>query len=258
MELVRLPAFRDNYLWLLRCPETGAVAVVDPGDDEVVDAALRARGWGLDLILNTHHHADHVGGNLALAAAYGARILGPAGEQARIPGLTQALQDGQQIRLGARQAQVLGVPGHTLGHIAFHFPASEGAAEGLLFCGDSLFLMGCGRLFEGSPAMLWDSLRRLRALPDATLVCCAHEYTLGNARFACSVLPQDPEIAARAEQVQAMRARDQPTVPDLLGREKRTNVFLRADEPELALALFGRSAPPVEVLAELRARKDRF
>jgi len=252
LELLRLPILRDNYVWLLRCTETGATAVVDPGEAEPVQAALHARGWRLDLVLNTHHHADHVGGNRALKQAWGARIIGPVRDRARIPGMDQGVDQDETVQVGAATATVHFVPGHTAGHIAYHF-----GADRLLFCGDTLFLSGCGRIFEGTAPQLWDSLRRLRDLPDDTAVCCAHEYTLANVRFACGQLPADPAVLARAEAVQAARAQDRPTVPASLGQEKACNLFLRADEPAVAQAMGLPGAPPDQVFAELRGRKDR-
>ena len=253
IEIERIPCRADNYVWLVREPESGAVAVVDPADAEPVEARLVALGWRLTHILNTHHHGDHVGGNLALKARWGCTIVGPRADAARIPGLDVAVGDGDSYDLGRARAQVFDVPGHTRGHIAFWF-----AGEMALFCGDTLFALGCGRLFEGTPAQMWTSLGKLRALPDDAQVYCAHEYTQSNARFALSVDGANATLAARARAVDAARAKGEATVPSSLGLEKRTNPFLRADDPDLAAAMGLAGAAPEAVFAAVRAAKDRF
>jgi hydroxyacylglutathione hydrolase len=253
MEIERLPCRTDNYVWLLREPRTGSVAVVDPADAEPVLARLAARGARLDFILNTHHHGDHVGGNLALKARFGCTVVGPLADRDRIPGIDVALGEGDRFAFGALEARVFDVPGHTRGHIAFWFEAARA-----LFCGDTLFALGCGRLFEGSPAQMWESLSKLRALPDETQVYCAHEYTQANARFALTADPANAALKARTASVDAARAKGEATVPSLLGEEKRTNPFLRADDPALARAAGLPGASPVDVFAAVRAAKDRF
>jgi len=253
LEIVRIPVLQDNYVWLLRCPLTGQTGVVDPAEAAPVEAALAQRGWTLDWILNTHHHWDHTGANVELKARSGARIVGPARDAARIPGMDLGVDEGDRFDLGACPATVHFVPAHTAGDVAFHFPASRA-----LFCGDTIFLMGCGRLLEGTPAMLWDAMLRLRALPGDTWVYCAHEYTVANARFALTVDPGNPALRARAQAVEAQRGRGEPTVPGLLCEERATNPFMRADDPALAAAVEMVGAPPAEVLGALRARKDRF
>ena len=253
LEIIRIPCPADNYVWLLRETATGAVAVVDPADPRPVRAALEARGWRLDHVLNTHHHADHVGGNLDLKSAYGCKIVGPAADRARIPGIDLALGDGDGFDLGAARAVVLDVPGHTRGHIAFWF-----AADRALFCGDTLFALGCGRMFEGTAPQMWASLAKLRALPDDAMVHCAHEYTQSNARFARHVDPGNAALAARSAAVDAARARGEATVPSPLGLEKRTNPFLRADNPELARAHGLDAGDPAAVFGFLRRAKDQF
>ncbi len=253
LEIERIPCRTDNYIWLVHEPETGAVAVVDPADAEPVEARLVARGFILTHILNTHHHDDHVGGNLALKQRWGCTIVGPQADAARIPGIDVAVADGDTYRLGEAAARVFDVPGHTRGHIAFWF-----SAEKALFCGDTLFALGCGRLFEGTPAQMWNSLGKLRALPDDTQVYCAHEYTQSNARFALSVDGGNADLVARAKDVDAARAQGLATVPSLLGLEKRTNPFLRADDAGLAQAMGLAGSSPDAVFAAVRGAKDRF
>lgn len=218
----RVPAFEDNYIWLFEYAP-GRVAVVDPGDARPVLAALEAGSLVATHILNTHWHPDHVGGNLALKAATGCTIIGPAAEAPRIPGLDQAVEEGASVRLGDHAGEVLAVGAHTAGHIAFHFPSANA-----LFCGDTLFAMGCGRLFEGTPDDMFAAMAKLRRLPPATRVFCAHEYTLSNARFAVTVEPDNAALAARFDAVQQARARGEPTVPFALAEELATNPFMRS------------------------------
>ena len=248
-----LPALSDNYIYLLHEPDAGVTAVVDPATPDPVIAALEARGAGLDLILNTHHHMDHIGGNAALKARYGARVIGPRAEVSRIPDMDVTVGEGDRVEVGAESALVFETPGHTSGHIAFWFEASQA-----LFCGDTLFALGCGRLFEGTPQQMWASLSKLRALPDETRIYCGHEYTESNARFAVTVEPDNQALAARRDDIVARRGRGEPTIPALLGDEKRTNPFLRADLPELQAAIGMPGASTVTVFAEVRGRKDRF
>lgn len=253
MEIHLIPALSDNYVYLLRDPGSDAVGVVDPGDAAPVLEALERRGWRLTHILNTHHHNDHIGGNAALKARYAATVIGAAADAHRIPELDVTLGDGDTMTFGGQTARVIDTPGHTVGHIAFWF---EGADA--LFCGDTLFALGCGRLFEGAPAQMWESLRRLRALPETTRVYCGHEYTLSNARFAVTVDPANGELERRFETIKAMRERGQPTIPSTIGEERRTNPFLRADDPRVQAAVGLDGADPAQVFAELRRRKDGF
>ncbi len=234
-----IPLFSDNYAWIIQDVATGAVAVVDPADADPVIAALEASGGRLDLILLTHHHADHIAGADAVRAHYGAPIVGAAGDAARLPRLDQAVVEGQVVSLGGASAQVIETPGHTIGHIAFYFP--DGPA---LFCGDTLFSLGCGRLLEGSAAQMFDSLAKFATLPADTMVYCGHEYTQANARFARHADPANAALAARAEAVDRLRAAGEATVPSRLGDEMAENPFLRA--------------ATVEELARLRAEKDVF
>ncbi len=251
LDVVRIPVLKDNYVWLLRSGD--AVAAVDPAVDGPVEDELAARGWRLTHILNTHHHNDHVGANLVLKARHGLTIVGPRADRDRIPGIDIEVGDGETYVLGGAAARVFDVPGHTRGHIAYWFEAA-----GALFCGDTLFALGCGRLFEGTPAQMWASLLKLRALPDGTKVHCAHEYTQSNARFALSVDPGNAALRARARSVDEARAAGRATVPSALGEEKATNPFLRADDPAFARAMGLAGRPPAEVFAAIRAAKDRF
>lgn len=253
LEIVQIPVLNDNYVYLAREPGSGAVGVVDPAVHEPVLAELQRRNWRLTHILNTHHHPDHVGGNMALKEATGCRIVGPKADAARIPGIEVELADGDRWSLGMEEAVIFDVPGHTRGHIAFWF---EGSAA--LFCGDTLFALGCGRLFEGTPGQMWSSLSKLRNLPDRTRVYCAHEYTESNARFAVTVEPGNTALTQRYEAIRAARARGQPTVPSLLGEEKATNPFLRPMSENLRATLGLVAADDVAVFAETRKRKDSF
>ena len=237
VEVVQIPVLNDNYVYLAH--DGDATVVIDPAVAEPVLAAAAARGWTITDIWNTHWHPDHVGGNLAIKAATGARITGPAGEAAKIPGIDRAVASGDTVALGNSRFTVIDVPGHTAGHNAYHDGASA-----TLFCGDTLFALGCGRLFEGTPAQMADSLAKLMALPDATRVFCAHEYTQANARFAITVEPDNAALAARVVEIDARRAAGLPTVPSAIGVERATNPFVRARD--------------VDEFAARRAAKDRF
>lgn len=253
LDVTLLPALSDNYIYLVREPEAGTVAVVDPATAEPVVAALDARGWGLDLILNTHHHGDHIGGNAALKGRYGATVVAPRADRHRIATLDVAVGEGDVVAVGRQSAQVLETPGHTSGHVAYWF-----ADAGALFCGDTLFSLGCGRLFEGTPGQMWQSLCKLRALSDEARIYCGHEYTQANARFAVTVDPANATLRQMAGRIDALRARGEPTIPSRLGDEKAANPFLRADAADLQTALGMTGADPVAVFAEVRGRKDRF
>ncbi len=248
----QIPALRDNYVWLVRDPDSGATAAVDPSLAAPVFDMLEETGWKLTHILNTHHHVDHTGGNAELKAATGCIIVGPRADRERIPLIDVAVGEGDTYALGHATARVFDVPGHTRGHIAFHFPDSHA-----LFCGDTLFLMGCGRVFEGTPAQMWNSLAKLKALPAETRVYCGHEYTQANARFALTVEPQNQALIARARQIDAVRAEGRTTVPGTLAEEFATNPFLRADLPSLQAAA-GTPGDPVATFAVIRQRKDKF
>ncbi|APV50557.1 hydroxyacylglutathione hydrolase [Betaproteobacteria bacterium GR16-43] len=253
MRIHAVPAFQDNYLWLLE--NEGKAAVVDPGDAEPIEAALAERGLELTAILATHHHGDHVGGLKALAAHWKCPAFGPAGEA--IGGLTQKLREGDRVKVPGLGVEfsVLDVPGHTAGHIAY-------VGEGVAFVGDTLFACGCGRLFEGTPAQMSASLAKLAKLPGETLAYCAHEYTMANIRFGEAVEPGNAKLHARKARDAAKRARCEPTVPMTIADELATNPFLRCSEPEVIASAerhAGRAlAGPVEVFAEIRAWKNSF
>lgn len=253
LDIQLLPLLTDNYAYLLRDAATGTVGVVDPSEAAPVLARLKQLGWTLDYIINTHHHPDHSGGNLALKAATGAKVVGPFNDQARIPGIDIALKDGETFAFGQSIGTAIDIPGHTAGHMALWF-----AADKAVFTGDTLFALGCGRMFEGNAPMMWASLKRLRDLPPDTRVYCGHEYTQSNARFALNVDPGNPDLASRAALVDQLRNEGKPTIPSTLAEEVKTNPFLRADNPALAAHLGISNAAPAEVFGRLRAAKDAF
>lgn len=251
-DVIRIPAFRDNYIWLLR--NGAAAVVVDPGDAPPVLDALARQGLSLAAIVVTHHHADHQGGISSLLAHFSCPVFGPAAES--ITGLTQPLRGGETIRIDALDSEfrVLALPGHTLGHLAYY-------GAGCVFCGDTMFGAGCGRLFEGSPAQMLDSLERLAALPDDTAVYCAHEYTEANLRFALAVEPGNRRLQTRVNEVAVTRAKGLSTVPSTIALEKATNPFLRCGEPEVIASVQRRAAAgsgPLEVFTALREWKNDF
>ena len=253
LEIVRIPVLSDNYVWLVHEAQSGETLVVDPAVAAPVLAAAEARGWTITQIWNTHWHPDHVGGNAEIKAATGCIITGPAAEAERISTLDVQVRSGDLVQLGDVRATVIDVPAHTAGHIAYHF-ATEQAA----FVGDTLFAMGCGRLFEGTAAQMYDNMRKLEALGDDTAIYCAHEYTQSNARFALTVEKSNSALAERARMIDSMRAKGLPTVPSTLGDERRTNPFLRAASAELQHDIGMAGADPVAVFAEVRMRKDNF
>lgn len=253
LEIYQFEALSDNYGYLAHDPETGATAAIDTPEVAATEKALAEKGWKLTHIFNTHHHADHVGGNLALKEKYGCTIIGPKDEEKLIPGLDRAVGQDDVVALGNINARVIEVPGHTRGHIAYSF-----AEDHVAFVGDTLFALGCGRLFEGTPAQMWNSLGKLMALPDDTAVYCAHEYTQANARFALSVEPQNAALVARAKDIDDKRTRGEWTVPTSIGLEKATNPFLRAASADLRATVGLADAADVDVFAETRARKDNF
>ncbi len=246
------PCLEDNYAFLIHA-EGGIDAVaIDTPDAEAIAAEAARLGLRVAQVWNTHWHPDHAGGNLAFKAS-GARITGPVGERIEIPGLDRPARAGDQVSVDGAGATVIETPGHTQGHIVYHFPQDR-----ILFVGDTLFALGCGRLFEGSAQDMWESLSKLAALPDDTVVYCAHEYTAANARFALTVEPENPALQARWTEIQDLRARGMPTVPTTIGAERQTNPFLRAHLPEVQAAVGMAGASPAEVFAEIRRRKDIF
>ena len=238
IEVIPIPALSDNYIWMFRDPATGSVAVVDPGQDAPALAAAKQRGWIITHILNTHWHPDHTGGNAGIKAATGAPIIAPA-EAEKVSAVDRVVSGSDRVMIGELEAVVWDIPAHTAGHIAFYFEAAK-----VIFTGDTLFAMGCGRLFEGSAEQMFDNMRRLAALPDDVRLYCGHEYTLANARFAAHAEPDNRAIAERLTRVAAIRERSQVTLPSTIGEERATNPFMRASDPG--------------DLARLRAMKDSF
>ncbi|WP_062731530.1 hydroxyacylglutathione hydrolase [Sphingobium abikonense] len=237
LEVVRIPALSDNYIWLMHDAKSGDTVVIDPAVADPVLEAAQARGWRISQIWNTHWHGDHIGGNAAIKAAAGCTVTGPAAEAERIDTLDRLVGEGDSVRIGDHVAQVMAMPAHTAGHIVYHL-----ADDRIAFVGDTLFAMGCGRLFEGTAAQMFANMQRLAAMPDDTQIYCAHEYTLSNGRFALGVEPDNAALHQRMEQVEAARARGEATVPTSIGAERRTNIFMRARD--------------AEQLAERRAAKD--
>ena len=239
IEVIRIPALSDNYIWLVHEPVSGETAVIDPAEAAPVLAEAARRDWRITQIWNTHWHPDHVGGNAAIKAATGCFITGPKAEADKIDTLDATVAGGDEVALGDVSATVLDVPAHTNGHIAYHLPREQA-----VFVGATLFPMGCGRLFEGTAAQMFDNMRQLAALPDETVVYCAHEYTQANGRYALVAEPDNDALIERMERVNAMRARGEPTVPSTIGEERATNPFMRATS--------------IEQLAERRSAKDMF
>lgn len=239
LEVVRVPVLRDNYAWLLHDDVSGRTAALDPGEAQPLRDAAAARGWTIDAVWLTHWHGDHIDGAAAIKAATGARVIGPEAERAKIPALDDGAGEGDVASLGAARAAVWHVPGHTAGHIAFHF-----ADDQIVFTGDTLFALGCGRLFEGTAAEMFANMQRYAALDDATRVCCGHEYTQSNGRFAMSVDPGNAALVARMAEVDRLRGAGEPTVPTSIGLERATNPFFRATD--------------VATFAALRVQKDNY
>lgn len=253
LEVHQFPCLSDNYGFLAHAPETGATACIDTPEAEPILAALAKTGWKLTHILNTHWHPDHTGANATLVKETGCEVIGPVGEKDNIPGIGRAVGQGDEVDLGGHVARVFDVPGHTAGHIAYWF-----ADDSVAFVGDTLFALGCGRLFEGTAEQMWNSLGKLMALPADTMVYCAHEYTQANARFALTVDPDNPDLVARAKEIDRLRADGHPTVPTTIGLELKTNPFLRAEAQSLQRTIGMEGKDPVAVFAETRLRKDNF
>jgi len=278
--VVQIPCLSDNYGYLLHDPSTGCTAAVDTPDAAAYRSELDRRGWSLTHVLNTHHHWDHTGGNLELKAEYskggetgGVTVIGPESERGKIPGIDVGVSHGDVVKVGSFEADVLDVGGHTSGHVAFHFKGSSGQQSGgqkdgeggplpsIVFTGDSLFALGCGKMFEGDQDQFWDSLLRLRELPDDTVVYCGHEYTESNAAFALSVEPSNPKLVQRVQEIKTLRSQSLPTVPSILGLEKLTNPFLRGDlskEIRDNVGSRGEGESGAEVFGKIRKAKDKF
>ncbi|KQV35204.1 MULTISPECIES: hydroxyacylglutathione hydrolase [unclassified Rhizobium] len=253
LDVELFPCRTDNFGVLLHDPKSGATASIDAPEEQAILGALARRGWTLTHILTTHHHPDHVDANLALKTRFGCTIIGPAGEASKIPGIDMTIAGGGSFDFAGHRLEVIETPGHTAGHICFYLPDDK-----LLFAADTLFALGCGRLFEGTAADMWASLSKLMALPDETTVYFGHEYTLSNARFAVTVDPDNAELAKRAAEIEAKRAKGEFTAPTTLALEKRTNPFLRAADPAIRRHLGLQNASDAEVFAEIRKRKDNF
>ncbi|OCR01401.1 hydroxyacylglutathione hydrolase [Oscillatoriales cyanobacterium USR001] len=257
MQVYRLPILSDNYVFLLHDRDRNLAAVVDPGLASPVLQQIQALGAKLTAILNTHHHHDHIGGNYELLQYFPQiKVYGGSEDRGRIPGQKIFLKDGDRITFGDRSATIFFVPGHTKAHIAYYFHPTKPSETGELFCGDTLFGGGCGRLFEGTPAQMLASLNKLQALPDCTRIWCAHEYTLKNLQFALTVDRDNLDLQHRCTEVKAVRSRNEPTIPSSIGLEKSTNPFLRCTNPSIQLAT--NTTDPVETLARLRGMKEMF
>lgn len=253
LELEVFSCRSDNYGVLVHDPESGLTASIDaPEEQPILDAAAR-RGWEITHIFTTHHHGDHVEANLALKEKFGLEIIGPVNEAVAIPGLDRTMADGDEFLFGEHVVRVLETPGHTAGHICYHFPDDK-----ILFAADTLFALGCGRLFERPAADMWHSLQKLAVLPDETAIYFGHEYTLSNARFALTIDPDNQRLKTRVAEIEAKRAANEFTIPTMMGLEKETNPFLRAADPSIRRNLVMESKTSEEVFAEIRKRKDNF
>jgi hydroxyacylglutathione hydrolase len=251
-EIHQFPCLSDNYGVLLRDTATGMVAAIDAPKAEEVAAALQAKGWKLTHILTTHRHGDHTDGNLALKEASGCTIIGPRGEADLVPGIDKAVGEGDTFQFGSLEVRVIETPGHTKGHITYWIPSAS-----LAFAGDTLFALGCGRVFEGTPQQMWGSLQKLAKLPPETSVYCGHEYTASNAKFALTIEPDNETLQARAKEIETLRAQGKPTVPTTIAIELATNPFLRAASPLIRKRLGMETAPDWQVFSEVRERKNK-
>lgn len=253
LTLTTIPCLQDNYAFIVGNPDTREAAVVDVPEAAPINAALAAGRWTLTTVLLTHHHWDHIDGLDGLDARESVKVVGAARDSHRLPPLDIAVTEGDQVDVLGEKVSIIDVSGHTIGHIAFHFPASN-----LAFTADSLMALGCGRLFEGTPAQMWDSMQKLKTLSADTIICSGHEYTQNNARFAETLDPDNSDLISRIAGIDADRAAGKPTVPTTLDLELRTNPFLRADNPALKAKLGMQNASDLEVFTEIRGRKDRF
>jgi len=253
IEIEQFNCRSDNFGVLVHDPATGLTALIDAPEESSILAAIERTGWTPSLILTTHHHADHVEANLALKSRFSLKIIAPAKEADKIPGVDKKVSDGETIDFAGEKIQVIATPGHTAGHVSYYFPK-----PGVVFTADTLFAMGCGRLFECGPEIMHDSLRKLTALPKGTIVYCGHEYTLSNARFAVTIDPTNEALAERLKSVEALRADGKATLPTTIGEELATNPFLRCADPAIKANLGMAGASDAEVFAEIRKRKDNF
>jgi len=251
-EIIQFGCLKDNYSSLLHDPATGCTAVVDTPDADEIMHQLDKQGWHLTHILTTHHHWDHIDGHEQLKKHYDCQIIAPALNRDQIPAIDQTVSNGDQIQVGEISIEVLATPGHTLGHVAYYVPALSA-----VFVGDTLFAMGCGRLFEGTPQQMWQSIQVLRALPDQTAIYCGHEYTLNNAQFALSLEPDNSALQQRVKEVESLRASGLPTIPTSVIQERQTNPFMRADIPRIQQRVGMPGASASKVFAEIRRRKDQ-
>lgn len=253
LDIITIPCLSDNYAFLARDTQTGDVALFDAPEAAPILGELEAHGWKLNDIFLTHHHGDHIDGVAAIVAETGARVTGAKADAHRLPPLDRALRPGDSVAVGQSNGTVLDVSGHTVGHIAYHF-----AGAGAAFTGDSLMALGCGRVFEGTPEQMWQSLSQFLDMDDDTVICSGHEYTAANGRFAETIEPDNPDLRARIAEIAGKRAQNQPTVPSILGQEKATNPFLRVSSPAIRQRLNMADKADFEVFAEVRRRKDNF
>lgn len=252
-DLITIPCLSDNYAYLLRDNDSGKVALIDAPEAAPILAELKKRDWELSQIWLTHHHPDHIQGVADVLKEHDANVIGAKVDEYRLPPLDRKVDEDDSITLGALETRVIDVSGHTVGHIAFYVPTAKAA-----FTADSLMALGCGRLFEGTPAQMWESLQKLMSLPEDTQICSGHEYTAANAKFALTVDPENPALILRAKDIAAVRAKGQPTVPSKLSTEINTNPFLRPADPAIRATLGMQDATDTEVFTEIRARKDKF
>ncbi|PHR63225.1 MAG: hydroxyacylglutathione hydrolase [Robiginitomaculum sp.] len=253
LEVVQIPCLSDNYGFLVHDPASGQTISIDSPDADAITRMLETKGWSLTAIWNTHHHFDHAGGNAALVARWNCQVIAPKGDAKYIQNADRWVEDGDEVFVGTIKARVLHTPGHTMGHVIYVFDQQRKA-----FVGDTLFALGCGRLFEGDASNMWPSLQKIRDLSPQTLIYCAHEYTADNLRFALSVDPENQQLLERGAAIRQAREKDQPTVPFLLETDLQTNPFLRPDAPAIRAKLEMQGASDVEVFAEIRRRKDGF
>lgn len=253
LEIIQIAVLTDNYNYVVHNTASGETFTVDPSSADPILEVLKEKGWQLDCIINTHHHFDHIGGNTELKQQTGCEIIGFADDAARIAGITRRVEEGQEVNICGTIAKIIFVPGHTLGHIVYYFEQDK-----VLFCGDTIFSMGCGRLFEGTAEQMYNSLEKLKQLPEDTKIYCAHEYTANNGNFALTVEPDNKALQNRMHEVLKLREQNLPTIPTDLKTELATNPFLRTDSAEIRKRIGMLSASNVEVFAKIRKMKDNF